>query len=627
MKVCCMNKTLLIHNDNVAGIDSFTHEIKFEPTFSDIDKYISLEIVGELKNKEFDIVYIKDNLSSNYLELYGLRVAYHIRLSEDLDDKRYVPIVILSDIDIYALNKLTPAAKILFTKNVFLKVNHFDTVKHFNELPIGSMTQDDYINKFLNLIDVEPSKDYLDHHDITNEWAIHQWSNALGATSDAIKINHDKISSMLYFKYLKALHKMSDDSEEQYEVISSKKKGKILYIDDEWNKGWSDILNTLFERSAGIKFETFEYEYKDTNKFSILKDIKPEIEKVDPDVVILDLRLSQTDHNKVSNIEQYTGIKVLKEIIKAINPGIQVIMMTATRQSVILEKLYDYGVLGYIKKEHPDDRSISTTENIAKLVGLVEDGVDRKYLKDIYLTKLKIENILENDIFAKFRNSDLRQRDILKILYDSGVLKYIKKVYPNGLSVDTAENINTLFKLVDKGVEIESLKKGLDKYISDKEKYEKFWIQLDVEITQVFDILSNSESQNKLKYAMVSVASSLEAILSIFIKEERGRDNQYWDGEYCEFNTLNTKLNALFYDKFGYTQVDRNRSKLKMWGMIDKRNKYLHSRDTVSISHDEVISWFNKLLKMIEIIKSPPNLRKYDTGNIVQNLNNAFNNR
>lgn len=64
-----------------------------------------------------------------------------------------------------------------------------------------------------------------------------------------------------------------------------------------------------------------------------------------------------------------------------------------------------------------------------------------------------------------------------------------------------------------------------------------------------------------------------------------------------------------------------------MRNMIVKRNNYLHSREEVSISKEEVVSWFNKLLKMIEIIENPPALRRYDAGNMVGNLNDIFANR
>jgi CheY-like chemotaxis protein len=368
---------------------------------------------------------------------------------------------------------------------------------------------------------------------------------------------------MLYFKYLQAKNQIKDEKETK-ELLSPTRKGKVLFIDDEWEKGWNDVLAGLYDNYPKIEFQTFKYDFKDKTEINLFLKIKESVEKFNPDVVILDLRLSQNDHNENIDIDNFLGMDILKKIHK-INEGIQVIMLTATSKSTILEKLYEKNILGYIKKEHPRDTSINTIETINKFVSLVDKGLERSYLKNIFLTQSKIESILENDIFVQ--------------------------------------------------------------YISDEEKYEPFWIQLQVETTQVFDILSNSSSQNKFKYAMVSIASSMEAILSIFITESRDSDNKYWDGERCSVNTLNTKLSDLFYSKFGYEQQDKYRSKLKMKGMIDKRNKYLHAREEVAISKEEIVSWFNKLLKMIEIIEKPPLLRKYDVSNIVQNLNDAFNER
>ncbi len=553
---------IVIRNNN---IDSYLFDnfIDFNPT-DNIDNYISNEIIPQIAAENFDRIFIKDNLSSNYLELLGLRVAYHIRFSEELGDKRYCPIFILSDFDSQILNKLDPIARILFTKNIYIISNTKEDIEKYKSKNFEKLTIYEYNNKFLGHIGINPPQDYTDHHDVTNEWAIYQWSNALGVSSDTISINHKKISSMLYFKYLNALHEMNDSNENEYEIEASVKKGKILFIDDEWNKGWSNILASLFESSADITFQTFEYEYKDIQKFRLLQDIKKAVNEENPDVIILDLRLAQSDHSRKDDIDTFTGIKVL-QMIHDINPGIQVIMMTATRQSIILEKLYDYGVLGYIKKEHPDDMSIHTAENISKLFRLVGIGLDRKYLKDIYITKTRILNILQNDIFAR--------------------------------------------------------------YITNREKYEPFWIQLEVEAKQVFDILSRRNSENKFKYAMVSIASSLESLLSIFIVDKRWEDNRYWDGELCNSTTLNAKLMDLFYDKFGYEIKDSYRKKLGMKKMVEKRNDYLHSRKEVEVSRDEIKSWFNKLLKMIEVIENPPKLRKYNTANMAENLNNAFGNR
>lgn len=89
-------KSLLIHNDNVK-YENFTNSIKFSLVDSDIDKSISNYIITDKKLKDTDIVFIKDNLSSNYIELLGLRVAYHLRLSGELKTKRFIPIVISNE--------------------------------------------------------------------------------------------------------------------------------------------------------------------------------------------------------------------------------------------------------------------------------------------------------------------------------------------------------------------------------------------------------------------------------------------------------------------------------------------------------------------------------------------------
>ena len=69
-------KKVLIHNDNVPFRDDFEEHIKF----------ISYEsTLSWIKEKSPNIIFIKDNLSSNYLELYGLIWAYHIRFDEALN--------------------------------------------------------------------------------------------------------------------------------------------------------------------------------------------------------------------------------------------------------------------------------------------------------------------------------------------------------------------------------------------------------------------------------------------------------------------------------------------------------------------------------------------------------------
>jgi hypothetical protein len=106
---------------------------------------------------------------------------------------------------------------------------------------------------------------------------------------------------------------------------------------------------------------------------------------------------------------------------------------------------------------------------------------------------------------------------------------------------------------------------------------------------------------------MVSISSSLETILSIFIKENKNSDDQFWDNEYfySEYKSLRSKLNILFNYKLGYENDDIDMKKL-----IDKRNDYMHSRKNITVNSQEIVSWFSKLLKMIETIENPPKFNK-----------------
>ena len=385
-----MTNALLIHNNNTPLKKVIDNQIVFNPTVddlseNDIDGFISKTVMPQIKEKEFQIIYIKDNLSVNYLDFYGLILAYHIRF--ELGAEKFVPIVILSEIDAYTINRLTPLGAILFTKNLFLTENSLNGIDKFKDFQSKVVLSDEYRQGFLNKIEIEAPKDYLSHHDISNEWAIYRWAEFLKIdNSKAIDTNREKIASTLYFKYL--LAKNSISKKENNSIIYPEKDGKILYIDDEWDKGWGNILSNLF---SNINFETLEYSFQDKNKFSMRSEIKNKIIEKNPDLIILDLRLSKSDHDEKTEIEDYTGIQLLKTI-KEINQGIQVVMMTATSKSMILEKLYDVGILGYVKKEHPEDFSIDTIDNINKLSVLVEKGLEEKYLKKIWKTS---QDILE----------------------------------------------------------------------------------------------------------------------------------------------------------------------------------------------------------------------------------------
>lgn len=258
-----MNKSILIHTKNTPHTlqAKFNQEniIEFDYSnseYKNIDEYISNTTIEALKNKKINLIYIKDNLSSNYLELYGLRVAYHIRLTTEL---KFIPIVILSDLDGYSLNKLEPMARIIFTKYVFLEPNCVKSIEKYEDKVFSEFSENNYKNSFLDLIQID-SPENSTIHGIANEWAIFKWAHALEMyhPSNRTSINRvlDKIFFSLYFKYLKAKNSIDEPTEIDIKSLSKYTKntkellgcindfdGNILYIDDDHSKGWEDIFN------------------------------------------------------------------------------------------------------------------------------------------------------------------------------------------------------------------------------------------------------------------------------------------------------------------------------------------------------------------------------------------------
>jgi len=356
----------------------------------------------------------------------------HIRLSNS--KLKLLPIVIVSELTLFSLMKLSPLAKILLTKNVFLVKNTKEDIEKFDITAIKPFLDSEYKEKFLDLIVIEAPKDYLSYHGIANEWSIYKWAQTLAVSSDSIKENKEKIHNMLYFKYLAA-----KDNIDVLDIEKLKTKfengGKIVSIDDKSKNGWRDIFKTLFKYQKKIHFQSLNYDYKDKGYWALERKVVEFITKENPDVVVLDLRLSEKDHEENIDIEEISGIKLLQKIHR-INAGIQVIMLTATGKSIILEKLYEYKILGYIKKEHPDDKILNTKENIEKFISLVGKGFKNSYLKEVY----ELQNeLLSLDIFHE--NIDEEEKKLYELetnipmIFDTLKSKLSKKFVYTMLSI------------------------------------------------------------------------------------------------------------------------------------------------------------------------------------------------
>ncbi len=59
-----------------------------------------------------------------------------------------MPIIILSDIDSYTINKITPLGKIFATSNIFLSLNNNNTVDYFNSVELYKLSNDEFESGF-----------------------------------------------------------------------------------------------------------------------------------------------------------------------------------------------------------------------------------------------------------------------------------------------------------------------------------------------------------------------------------------------------------------------------------------------------------------------------------------------
>lgn len=522
-------KTLIIHNNNISNIDKYTENI----SFTSIN-----DVIKTLNNKEFDIIYIKDNLSLNCLDFLGIELAYHIRFTENF---KLIPIVLLSDLDGFTILKLTSKAQILLTKNTFL-----------NQVPKNLPILDDsnYKKEFLDKIRIELPKDTSGDHDIANQWAIYKWAEFLNVDTDTIKVNKSNIENMLYFKYLKAKNPIAKKIGLSIVPKTPQSQGDILYIDDEYNKGWSDIFDKYFLKSTNINFHFLKHQYTDTDYESIETLVKEFLTSRSIDTVLLDIRLIKEDHMQ-KEVKELSGIKLLS-FIKSFNPGIQVILLTASEKSTILDEANKHDILGYIKKENPSDGSTYTKEVFKKLTTLIDLGFDKKYLKEIWTM----------------------QEKILKL-----------KIFNNEQHQDIKIEIKSIFELLQADME--------NKFI-----YAMFALFKTIEI--IIALYIEEKKENKKRFAYWKNTNTK---IKLVEKDEYFPKDLQSNSEKPNDSTLN-KIRILCYEKIKLNSKDVHDSLIEL---VDIRNEIIHPSKTKTLekpNEHNILRWFILVEMIVERINS-----------------------
>ena len=345
-----------------------------------------------------------------------LSYALAIRLSlHEKKEAALAPIIFMSSLtpDIF---KNSPYSTLLQTKGISFETPLYTPTAI--EL-IEPLSAKDYRPFFLDLIKVKPNSTE-GRHSIANQWGADVLSRiVLGTETDNALIKQARQS--LYFKYVLALT-LSEDavlsllstggstSEETGRLTAINAVGKkILLIDDEADKGWSDVLKQMLN---GSSFKTIKEHAADFSSLS--EESQDEIRFGNYDLIFLDLRMNGTQEEGKVRPEDFSGMKILKSI-KELNKGTQVIMFTASNKAWNMKALMDAGADGYYIKESPEfafSNSYSVS-NANELSHCITRCLNNGYLRDVYLKVKRIKELIrESSLYGERTEEILSSIDI-----------------------------------------------------------------------------------------------------------------------------------------------------------------------------------------------------------------------
>ena len=353
-----------------------------------------------------------------------LSYALAIRLS--LHEKKkaaLTPIIFMSSLtpDIF---KNSPYSTLLQTKGISFETPLYTPIAV--EL-IEPLMAKDYRPYFLDLVKVKPNSTE-GRHSIANQWGADVLNRiALGGeTNNPLILNARK---SLYFKYVNSLtldEKIIEDicknvviESETSTMTSIDGSGKrILLIDDEAEKGWSDVLTKMIKN---VDLQTIHEQVPDYESLSA--ESKSMIESNNYDLIFLDLRMNGIQEENVFSPDEFSGMKILKSIKKK-NRGVQVIMFTASNKAWNMKALIDAGADGYYIKESPEyafplKYSISNTKSFCSNI---KKCLERSYLKEIAGKIKAYKKELSNSNYdVKFVNQVCVQLDVAYTLISTAI--------------------------------------------------------------------------------------------------------------------------------------------------------------------------------------------------------------
>ncbi|MEX0660365.1 MAG: hypothetical protein WEA58_10820 [Balneolaceae bacterium] len=379
-------KNLLIHCKNTSLVDLAEfkeNNIVFKiPDDLEVDRYMTNLIDEQIVPSQPDAIFIKYALENDYIAFLGLRLGYHIRLYQGDKKITDIPLIFVGEETITELIRLSHFTDILGTEGTyFIKEELHQAKTVLQRVESGQLSGCDSSADFLNRITIQAPRNYDTRHSFINELSLYLWSRYIGNQEAAEQVKK-RVENNLYFKYKINSEQYLKEQEQITELPVFEVSSKILLIDDEAEKGWETFYEHLFSRSEKkVEFKSLNVS-RNSSTEDVLVNAESAIREFNPDVILLDLRLTEQDVFE-KDPKKLTGYSILKKI-KTINRGTQVVVTSASNKSVVFRDLLNAGADNYVLK---NAEAIIGTSSLIEAIKLAIN--EAKILKPIH-TSLSI---------------------------------------------------------------------------------------------------------------------------------------------------------------------------------------------------------------------------------------------
>lgn len=374
-------------------------------SFQDIDFD---SIIKDFLNEKFDIIYLPLCFGDIFSDYLGLRFTMYIRFSQGCNQN--TPIVLYGGISRFS---------------EIIKDECFDALKLPNIKLIGlnyrqiiSTEKEEYSEiemseSYLKRISIQLPQKYNDNHDVSNIWCLQRWHSMFDWGTNIPKITDSDLTKSLYFRYLEMRYgvhdKFKNRKKREPKIPFFDQNKRIVYIDDDHNKGWGAIFNTIFKNSH-VEFDIFDKFDKKISKNELRELLVNFVKNSDADCYILGIKLHSDDF--LDNTTKPLGLEIAKEI-KKLNRGNQIIFFTASKNIEDHKKaLNEINAAGYILKEAPVDNlsTMETERSFIDFSNIVRDVCNKRSFLRTFYSKQK-------DLINKTASNELDSIGNLLTLY------------------------------------------------------------------------------------------------------------------------------------------------------------------------------------------------------------------